>query len=443
MDTYDKYSSGIVSWVEQVPAHWETCRFKDVFSLSKGLSITKADLEETGVPVVNYGEVHSKYGFEVDPERHQLLCVNLDYLKLLQKSLLKKGDFVFADTSEDLDGSGNFTHLASDRRIFAGYHTMIARPKKNIARYLAYLADSHCYRTQVRSSVKGVKVYSITRGILNPLQMLLPPLPEQKAIAGYLDRETERIDRKVGLLEEKARLYKELKQSLINETVTRGLDKSAPLRPSGVDWIGNIPEHWRIVRVKDIGTQSKKKNGANPRGEMLSVSGYRGIEVKNYEHEHQKRTDEELADYRVVTSGQLVVNTMWLNFRGLGVSEVEGYVSPAYRAYDIKGDIVGRYLHHLMRSDLYVFGYCIYLQGIRPNSLQMKTIDFEAFPIVLPPVGEQKKIVEYIDEKTTKIDQIVEAIGEQVKLLKELRKTLINDVVTGKIRVTETAEALS
>jgi type I restriction enzyme S subunit len=176
---------------------------------------------------------------------------------------------------------------------------------------------------------------------------------------------------------------------------------------------------------------------------MLSVSGYRGIEVKNYDNEHQKRTDEELADYRVVTPGQLVVNTMWLNFRGIGVSELEGYVSPAYRSYDIKDEIVGRYLHHLMRSDLYVFGYCIYLQGIRPNSLQMKTIDFEAFPIVLPLVDEQRKIVEYIDEKTTRIDQIVKAINEQVKLLNELRKTLIDDVVTGKVRITETEKAAS
>lgn len=417
----ERQATGISS-LGEIPSHWLVRRVKDEL---KSLDYRRIPLS---------GEV-----------RGQMENPKYDYYGA--SGIIDKVDeFIFEEDTILIGEDGANLLMRSSPLAFiargkywVNNHAHILKPKKGSLEFYCYQLETYDYTEFISGSAQP----KFTAGELNRVFIMVPPLPEQKAIAVYLDRETERIDRKVALLEEKARLYRELKQSLINETVTRGLDKSAPLRPSGVDWIGDIPEHWKVLRFKDIGTQSKKKNGANAKGQMLSVSGYRGIEVKNYEHEHQKRTDEELADYRVVMPGQLVVNTMWLNFRGLGVSEVEGYVSPAYRAYDIKGDVLGRYLHHLMRSDLYVFGYCIYLQGIRPNSLQMKTIDFEAFPIVLPPVSEQKKIVEYIDEKTAKIDQIVEAIGEQVKLLKELRKTLINDVVTGKIRVTETAETLS
>jgi len=97
-------------------------------------------------------------------------------------------------------------------------------------------------------------------------------------------------------------------------------------RPSGIKWIGDIPTHWDVLPFKALFQISTEKNGKEIVGEMLSVSGYRGIEVKHYEHEEQKRAAEDLADYRVIRAGQLVVNTMWLNYAGLGVSEFEGHV---------------------------------------------------------------------------------------------------------------------
>ena len=104
-------------------------------------------------------------------------------------------------------------------------------------------------------------------------------------------------------------------------------------KDSGVDWLGKIPSHWDVLPFKALFRMSFEKNEKNIVGEMLSVSGYRGIEIKYYEHEEQKRSAKELCDYRVVRKGQLVVNTMWLNYAGLGVSDLEGYVSPAYRSY--------------------------------------------------------------------------------------------------------------
>lgn len=143
---------------------------------------------------MNYGEVHSKYGFELNPKKHELKCVSEDYLKKSPNSLLSDGDFVFADTSEDIEGSGNFTYLNGEHRVFAGYHTVIARPLgKTNKRFLAYLCDSLSYRGQIRQKVKGVKVYSITKGILKSTAIWLPKSEEQKSIVNFLDEKTAQI----------------------------------------------------------------------------------------------------------------------------------------------------------------------------------------------------------------------------------------------------------
>lgn len=133
-----------VEQLSRIPSHWTVLRFRNAFSFGRGLSITKDDLQENGIPCVTYGEIHSKFGFEIDPHKHVLKCVSKHFLKKNKSSLLSLGDFIFADTSEDIEGSGNFTQLIRDIVVFAGYHTVIARPvgEENNRRFLAYLFDS-------------------------------------------------------------------------------------------------------------------------------------------------------------------------------------------------------------------------------------------------------------------------------------------------------------
>ena len=163
---------------------------------------------------------------------------------------------------------------------------------------------------------------------------------------------------------------------------------------------------------------------------MLSVSGYRGIEIKEYDDENRKRSEEDLIGYRIVKPGQLVVNTMWLNYAGLGVSVHEGYVSPAYRAYWIADGFVKKYVHHLMRSELQVKGYTKFLTGIRPNSLQMSRDDLMAFPVLGPPREEQSAIAAFLDWETAKIDALVAEQEKLIDLLKEKRQAVISHAVT-------------
>ena len=214
-----------IEWLGDVPEHWEVKPLRSVFKFSKGLTITKENLQDEGVCCVNYGEIHSKYGFRLNPTIHPLRCVSPEYLSTNPEALIRDGDFVFADTSEDLEGSGNFTHLRSADPIFAGYHTIIARPRKDTySLLLAYQIHSSVFRSQIQRKVKGVKVFSISQGILKSAKCWLPPLPEQKAIAEFLETELAKFDTLTAEAQRAIDLLQERRTALISAAVTGQID---------------------------------------------------------------------------------------------------------------------------------------------------------------------------------------------------------------------------
>ena len=213
-------NSGI-EYLGLIPHHWEVKKLKILFSLGNGLNITKQDFVSYGIPCVSYGEIHSKYPCRLDTSIHKLPYVSETYLADKPQSLLTKGDFVFADTSEDIEGSGNFTSIQSYVPVFAGYHTIILKPKTSEINdlYFSFLFDSFGIRSQIRKEVCGVKVFSITKSILKEIQCLLPPLQEQKEIAAFLDSKVAQIDSAIEKTKKQIELIKEYKNTLINEAV--------------------------------------------------------------------------------------------------------------------------------------------------------------------------------------------------------------------------------
>ncbi|WP_367897055.1 restriction endonuclease subunit S [Enterobacter vonholyi] len=214
-----------VEWLGQIPTHWSISKVRYCFLFDKGLTITKENLQDEGIPCINYGEIHSRYGFEINPNIHKLKYVNKAYLKNDKNSLLIKGDIIFADTSEDVEGAGNFSQLTTDSSIFAGYHTIIARPidRKNY-RFLAYLFDCQELRSQIKHAVKGVKVFSITQAILRGLSIWLPPKNEQEYISKLLDNQTTQIDTLIQKQLQQIELLKERRTALISAAVTGKID---------------------------------------------------------------------------------------------------------------------------------------------------------------------------------------------------------------------------
>lgn len=214
-----------VECLGDVPEHWTVLKNRHIFRFSKGLSITKENLQESGIPCVSYGEVHSKFGFEFDPEINDMKFVSEEYLETSKNCLLNSGDFIFADTSEDFEGSGNFSYLNSKSLVFAGYHTVIARLKsQQNPRFFAYVFDSNAHRKQIQTQVKGIKVFSITQGILKDIYSWVPPVNEQHLIVEYLDQEC----RKISLLKLNQRnlieKLKEYRSSIISHAVTGKID---------------------------------------------------------------------------------------------------------------------------------------------------------------------------------------------------------------------------
>lgn len=225
LDSNAPLKDSSVEWLGEIPEHWKVVKFRYKFQTTKGLTITKSNLLDKGIPCVNYGEIHSKYGFELDPEIHNLKYVAEDYIETNKNSLLSRGDFVFADTSEDIEGSGNFTHLNSDIPTFAGYHTIIARLNDSSDyRYFAYFFESTTYRKQIQNLVKGVKVYSITNKILKDTVLICPPEEEQKEIARNIDNQVNKIFAASVKLEESIKKLKLFRQSIISEAVTGKID---------------------------------------------------------------------------------------------------------------------------------------------------------------------------------------------------------------------------
>ena len=212
-----------VDWIGQIPEGWGITKFKYFLDTNKGLTITKENLIEDGIPVINYGQIHSKYGKSVNTDRDELPQVSANYLKFKQ-SLLKPGDFVFADTSEDIDGSGNFsTRIDDNGELFAGYHTIKAKLKNALEhdfRYFMHYFDSLAFRKQVQNKVSGIKVYSITQSILQETCLILPSLYEQQQIATFLDKKTKQINQMIAIKKEQIENINKQRQTLIYDYVT-------------------------------------------------------------------------------------------------------------------------------------------------------------------------------------------------------------------------------
>jgi type I restriction enzyme S subunit len=247
----------------------------------------------------------------------------------------------------------------------------------------------------------------------------------------YLDDKICKIDARIAVLEKQQNAYARLKKSVIHQAVTRGLNPNVSLKDSGVEWIGMIPEHWELHRFKSIFTECKSVTETGQE-DLLSVSEYYGVARridKMEDGEYESRADS-LVGYKVCKKDDLVINIMLAWKRGLGFSDFDGIVSPAYAVYRGK-NIAPHYFHYLMRTDMYVAEYKRNSKGIIDSRLRMYTDRFNNIMAIVPPLSEQQAIAAYLDEKCSEIDAATENIGKQIDAMKRLKRALINEVVTG------------
>jgi len=441
---YPEYKESGVRFFDYIPQHWAISKVRFISSFGRGLGITKANLKDTGVPCVSYGEVHSKYGFEVDPTKHDLKCVDEEYMKTSPDALLSKGDFAFADTSEDIDGSGNFTQLVSDETLFAGYHTVVVRPNSdNYYRFLAYVFDSSEYRTQIRDAVKGVKVFSVTQAILKNTNVWLPTYEEQQKIANFLDHETAKIDTLITKQEKLIVLLKEKRQAVISHAVTRGLNPDAPMKDSGVEWLGEVPEHW-VVSPMDyvlnaIGDVDHYMPKSVDKGIPYVMTGNLTEFASNIKFEDCKqvnRTDYLKLSKKIKGSKGDIIMARYATIGTTSYIDIDREFLVSYSCVTIKPNLSkvrGLYLFYYFKSHAF-------MQGIRSqiNSNTQDNVgvnDLKKVKIVLPLLTEQLAIIEYLQSIIAKLDSLSYNSQSAIELMKERKIALISAAVTGKIDV--------
>ena len=434
MKRYDSYKDSGVKWIGKIPSHWGVQPFGRHFQYGKGLPITKADLLPEGVAVISYGQIHSKLNSGTTMSDNLVSFVSPEYLKSNPQSLLCKNDFIFADTSEDIEGSGNCAFNDFSDNIFAGYHTVIARPVDLLyPRYYAYLFQSRAWKNQVQSLVDGVKVYSINKSILKKSLLLFPTLEEQMSIVSYLDSKTLEIDGLIVKVGREIELLKEYKQAIIAHAVTHGLNSDVPVKSSGISWIGDIPAHWELRKAKFV--FQKHKRPVRPEDEVITC--FRDGEVTLRKNRRTTGFTESLTEtgYQGVRKGDLVIHQMDAFAGAIGISDSDGKGTPVYHCCTPIGKQYTRFFLYEIRMMAFSGFIQSLYRGIRERSSDFNFQVFGNQYLFVPPIEEQEEIVSFIDHKTTEIDRLVVELTYQVEYLKEYKQRLIVEVVTGKINV--------
>ncbi|RFU93702.1 restriction endonuclease subunit S [Sphaerochaeta halotolerans] len=297
--------------------------------------------------------------------------------------------------------------------------------------------DSISFREQIRSKVYGVKVFHPTQSIIKQVFGIYPSLTEQSAIAAYLDKRTAEIDGILSNLARQAEMLDTYKRELIVEAVTKGLDKSAALKDSGVDWIGGTPAHWEITKIKWMFEIVKRIYGKEDR-DVLSIT-QRGLKVKDIES-NDGQLAESYTNYQMVNVNDFAMNSMDLLTGWVDCSLFDGVTSPDYRVFRF---LPGKEQCHSYYK--YLFQMCyknriFYRLGQGVSNLgrwRLQADQFLNMRLPQPPVDEQKKIAAYLDAKTSQVEGLIADITEQIVQLKRYRQIVIHDAVTGKIKVKE------
>ena len=357
--------------------------------------------------------------------------ITKEHFQTVKRSQCKENDIIIAKIGANFGMSAILPKLDKPSLVSGNTLKLTINRKKYFLKFIhyvfLYLKESY----QIDILVKGSAQPALSMGLLNDLIFSVPnDLNEQTAIAQYLDTKTQTIDKKINLLTKKADYYKELRKSIINDAVCKGLDKNVKLKESGIDWIGKIPEHWEVKRVKAFAKTVKGRNleffdkpfeKALPN---LSLDYLRNdkVEFINYCYSSDKS--------QLVDEDDLII--VW---DGAGVGEIlkgkKGFISSTTAKFVFHKSMFSKFFFHLRDSIEYTLKQIPTGMGIPHLNPQV----LNNFTCPIPPLKEQTAIANYLDEKTKKIDAIVSNIEKQIDTLKELRKTLINDVVTGKIKV--------
>jgi type I restriction enzyme S subunit len=431
---YEKYKDSELDWLGEIPEHWEVKRLKEWIKLISGggtPTTTKNEYWSGNIPWVSPKDMKTDYINKAEDyitklaikESATTLIQPNQVLMVVRSGILKHTLPVAINKVE--------VALNQDMKAF--------KPnKKLLFHFLFWKLKGQSGDILTMCQKVGATVESIEMGNLLVFPFAVPCINEQSAISNYLDEKTAQIDKKIEILQAKKERFLELRKTLINDAVTKGLDKTVELKDSGIEWLGQIPKHWKVKRSKSLFKNVSIKN--KPNEKLLSVYRDYGVIEKDSRDDNHNRASDDLANYKFVKKGFLIINKMKAWQGSVAISNYQGIVSPAYITCKPIDKIYGFYFHYLLRSVSCITEFQRFSFGVRPDQWDLRYDNFADFQFTVPPISEQIAIAEYLDEKTSKIDKIITAIDENIEALNEFRKTLINDAVTGKIKIAESED---
>lgn len=424
-----------LDWANGLPDQWEAKPLRSTADYVVS-NVDKVPAEnEIPVRLCNYTDVYN----------NEFITLALDFMQAtasedeIAKFGLLVDDVVITKDSESWDDIGVpalVRETASD--LVCGYHLALLRPRKQRMHgaFLFRCLQAKPVRVQLELAANGVTRFGVPKSEIGAMTLPVPPLPQQRAIADYLDRETARLDALVAAKERVLALLAEKRRALVTRAVTRGLDPRAPLRDSCIAWLGEIPAHWEVKRVKYIFELVADPAPDDNDYELLSLYTDIGVRPrKELEARGNKATTTD--GYWLVRRGDLIVNKLLAWMGAFGVSEYDGVTSPAY---DILRPIVNIdpiYYHNLFRCGICLPEIRRRSYGVMDMRLRLYFDRFGDMRVPAPPYDEQERIASQINAETAKVDAVWMATERTISLLKERRAALIAAAVTGQIDVRE------
>lgn len=260
-----------------------------------------------------------------------------------------------------------------------------------------------------------------------------PPLSQQRSVANYLDHETARLDSLAAQQQRILRLLAEKRQAVISHAVTRGVDPDVPMRDSGISWLGPIPRHWQVERARWLFRERDERTTTGDE-ELLTVSHLTGV-TPRADKTVNMFLAETMEGYKLASTGDLVINTLWAWMGAMGVSPLDGIVSPAYNVYRPTDALEAGYVDALVRSPSFAQEVSRHSKGVWSSRLRLYPEEFFNVVLPVPPRAEQNRIVRLIETEVRKLDGLQVAVENAAGLIEERRAALIAAAVTGQIEV--------
>lgn len=442
---YPEYKESGVSWLDNVPRHWDVQKPRHIGSLLKGVGGTKEDALPAGVPCVRYGELYTTHTFFV---RKPKAFIHPD--RASNYMPLRYGDVLFAASGETLEEIGKSAVNLIEGTAVCGGDVIILRPTVPVhAPFLGYVMDSRPSANQKATMGRGTTVKHIYPDELKNLLFPFPPVPEQAAIVRFLDWANGRLERSIRAKRKVIALLNEQKQAVIHRAVTRGLDPSAPSKPTGSRWFPELPEHWEALTLRRVITAAIDGPHFSPR---YHDSGIPFLSARNV------KTDRwNLGDAKFISQGDYAEFSKRVRPELGDVLYTKGGTTGVARVVDLtfafqvwvhiavlklqRHRVVPAFLAYCLNSPRCHEQAQLYTRGATNQDLglgRMKEIE-----LPMPPtLEEQNAIVEELDARGSEFSIAISRLEREIELLREYRTRLVADVVTGKLDLREAATRL-